>query len=205
MEKLIYVIWFFSNWLVFRSISTAIFIYSDLLIFRRTPVPVTQPLNNKVDQKTEEQTCQSSPDEEKISALKRLNAQRLGVALRNLLKLPKAHKWVCFEFFYSDIDKVLFCSGENDFIQCLKESFPNLKTRRLTRVQWCKVRRLMGKPRRCSHAFLAEERQELERKRECIRGLQHSKMVDPDSLKILPTEDIPMQLTIGAKVWNISY
>ena len=100
---------------------------------------------------------------------------------------------------------MLFCSGENDFIQCLKESFPNLKTRRLTRVQWCKVRRLMGKPRRCSHAFLAEERQELERKRECIRGLQHSKMVDPDSLKILPTEDIPMQLTIGAKVGNISY
>ena len=35
----------------------------------------------------------------------RHNAQRLGVALRNLLKLPKAHKWVCFEFFYSNIDR----------------------------------------------------------------------------------------------------
>jgi hypothetical protein len=35
----------------------------------------------------------------------RHNAQRLGVALRNLLKLPKAHQWVCFEFFYSNIDK----------------------------------------------------------------------------------------------------
>ena len=29
----------------------------------------------------------------------------------NLLKLPKAHKWVCFEFFYSNIDNVLFCSS----------------------------------------------------------------------------------------------
>ena len=32
-------------------------------------------------------------------------AQSLGVALRNLLKLPKAHKWVCFEFFYSNTDR----------------------------------------------------------------------------------------------------
>ena len=43
--------------------------------------------------------------EEELSMANRLNAQRLGVALRNLLKLPKAHKWVCFEFFYSNIDK----------------------------------------------------------------------------------------------------
>ena len=87
-----------------------------------------------------------------------------GVALRNLLKLPKGHKWVCYEFFYSNLDQVLF-EGENDFMVCLKESFPQLKTRRLTRVEWCKVRRLMGKPRRCSSAFFAEERAELARKR----------------------------------------
>ena len=42
---------------------------------------------------------------EEMSVANRLNAQRLGVTLRNLLKLPKAHKWVCFEFFYSNIDK----------------------------------------------------------------------------------------------------
>ena len=34
------------------------------------------------------------------------HAQTLGVALRNLLKLPKAHKWVCYEFFYSNLDQV---------------------------------------------------------------------------------------------------
>jgi hypothetical protein len=31
--------------------------------------------------------------------------QRIGMRLRNLLKLPKAHKWVCYEWFYSNIDK----------------------------------------------------------------------------------------------------
>ena len=46
--------------------------------------------------------------EEEMSLTNRLNAQRLGVALRNLLKLPKAHKWVCFEFFYSNIDRFVF-------------------------------------------------------------------------------------------------
>ena len=45
--------------------------------------------------------------------------------------------------------RALFC-GENDFSLCLKESFPELKTRMLTRLQWCKIRRLMGKPRRYS-------------------------------------------------------
>lgn len=38
--------------------------------------------------------------------------------------------------------------GENDFCICLKETFPQLKMRQLSRVQWCTIRRLMGKPRR---------------------------------------------------------
>lgn len=40
-----------------------------------------------------------------LSTPERENAQALGAALRNLLKLPKGHKWVCYEFFYSNIDK----------------------------------------------------------------------------------------------------
>ena len=31
--------------------------------------------------------------------------QKIGMRLRNLLKLPKAHKWVCYEWFYSNIDR----------------------------------------------------------------------------------------------------
>ncbi|XP_017891411.1 protein lin-9 homolog isoform X1 [Ceratina calcarata] len=124
--------------------------------------------------------------------------QKIGMRLRNLLKLPKAHKWVCYEWFYSNIDKTLF-EGDNDFMICLKESFPQLKTRKLTRVEWCKIRRMMGKPRRCSQSFFEEERRELERKRQKIRMLQQRKAADINSYKDLPPE-IPLQLVIGTKV-----
>ncbi|XP_074101588.1 protein lin-9 homolog isoform X1 [Cotesia typhae] len=132
----------------------------------------------------------SSPD--------RRIGQKIGMRLRNLLKLPKAHKWVCYEWFYSNIDKTLF-EGDNDFMICLKESFPQLKSRKLTRVEWCKIRRMMGKPRRCSQSFFEEERKELERKRQKIRMLQQRKTGDVNSFKDLPPE-IPLQLVIGQKV-----
>ncbi|XP_057256010.1 protein lin-9 homolog isoform X4 [Pezoporus wallicus] len=125
-------------------------------------------------------------------------SQKIGLRLRNLLKLPKAHKWCIYEWFYSNIDKPLF-EGDNDFCVCLKESFPNLKTRKLTRVEWGKIRRLMGKPRRCSSAFFEEERSALKQKRQKIRLLQQRKVADISQFKDLP-EEIPLPLVIGTKV-----
>ncbi|KAI1895670.1 hypothetical protein AGOR_G00108610 [Albula goreensis] len=125
-------------------------------------------------------------------------SQRIGLRLRNLLKLPKAHKWCIYEWFYSNIDRPLF-EGDNDFCLCLKESFPNLKTRKLTRVEWATIRRLMGKPRRCSSAFFTEERSALKQKRQKIRLLQQRKFVDVSHCKDLP-EEIPLPLVIGTKV-----
>eukprot|EP00094_Tigriopus_californicus_P000053 TCALIF_00053-PA protein Name:"Similar to LIN9 Protein lin-9 homolog (Homo sapiens)" AED:0.07 eAED:0.07 QI:75/0.2/0.16/1/1/1/6/0/643 len=139
-----------------------------------------------------------SADDFELTSPEKKSAHGLSVALRNLLKLPKAHKWVCYEFFYSNIDRVLF-EGENDFMVCLRESFPQLKSRRLTRVEWCKIRRLMGKPRRCSAAFFAEERTELAKKRQKIRLLQQRKQGEIYNFKDLP-DQIPLQLTIGARV-----
>lgn len=124
--------------------------------------------------------------------------QRIGLRLRNLLKLPKAHKWVSYEWFYSYIDKPLF-DGDNDFQVCLKESFPQLITRQLTRVEWSKIRKLMGKPRRCSQEFFAEERAELERRRNKIRMLQSRMCADAAYVKDLPSE-IPLPLSVGTKV-----
>ncbi|XP_071531196.1 protein lin-9 homolog isoform X3 [Panulirus ornatus] len=127
-------------------------------------------------------------------------AQQNGVRLRNFLKLPQAHKWVYFEWFYSNIDKPLF-GGENDFQIVLKEAFPDLRTRRLTRRQWGMIRRMMGKPRRCSQAFFQEECQSLDKKRHVLRLLQQRKITDTASLKDFPLPDqIPLQLVIGTKV-----
>lgn len=135
-----------------------------------------------------------------IPADKRIG-QRIGLRLRNLLKLPKAHKWVIFEWFYSFIDKPLF-EGENDFQVYLNESFPNLNTRQLTRAEWQKIRSLMGKPRRCSQAFFDEERRELERKRQKIRYMQarrYGEVKDLNFVRDLP-DKIPLTLPVGTKV-----
>ncbi|XP_077277778.1 protein lin-9 homolog isoform X1 [Temnothorax americanus] len=150
--------------------------------------PATTPV--KQEKEPDKLSQLASPD--------RKIGQKIGMRLRNLLKLPKAHKWVCYEWFYSNIDKILF-EGDNDFMICLKESFPQLKTRKLTRVEWCKIRRMMGKPRRCSQSFFEEERRELERKRQKIRMLQQRKTADISTFKDLPPE-IPLQLVIGTKV-----
>uniref|UniRef100_A0A8C5L6W5 Lin-9 DREAM MuvB core complex component n=1 Tax=Jaculus jaculus TaxID=51337 RepID=A0A8C5L6W5_JACJA len=100
-------------------------------------------------------------------------SQKIAFRLRNLLKLPKAHKWCIYEWFYSNID--------------------------LTRVEWGKIRRLMGKPRRCSSAFFEEERSALKQKRQKIRLLQQRKVADVSQFKDLPDE-IPLPLVIGTKV-----
>ncbi|KAL4714437.1 hypothetical protein ACJJTC_017732 [Scirpophaga incertulas] len=168
-------------------------------ILSKTPTKPSSAKKQKSPLKVQRSTEKSDDRSENIGSHSpvRKAGHRIGMRLRNLLKLPKAHKWVCFEYFYSNIDKALF-EGENDFMICLKESFPQLANQKLTQVQWAKIRRMMGKPRRCSQAFFAEERKELERKRRLIRYIQQRKTADI-SLKDLPNE-IPMQLVVGTKV-----
>lgn len=155
--------------------------------------PVKRQLHSSKDQRSSD-SMPVGP----LQTADRKIGQKIGMRLRNLLKLPKAHKWVCYEWFYSNIDRTLF-SGDNDFMICLKESFPELKCRELTRIEWTKIRRMMGKPRRCSQSFFAEERAELEKKRNKIRALQQRKPADISNYKDLPPE-IPLQLVIGTKV-----
>jgi protein lin-9 len=133
-----------------------------------------------------------------ISIIDKKLCQHIGLRLRNLLKLPKAHKFVMYEFFYSNIDRSIFL-GTNDFESCMVESFPRLKTRLMTRIEWNKVRRTFGKPRRASVKFFEEERTELERKRQKIRLLQSRKSGDHSFVCDLPHE-IPVPFTIGTKV-----
>lgn len=156
-----------------------------------SPSPSLQPSPSK-------QAATNGAPAPALSAVDRSINQRIGMRLRNLLKLPKAHKWVSYEWFYSYIDQPLLL-GENDFQICLKESFPQLKTNQMTRTEWSKIRKLMGKPRRSSQAFFDEERRELERRRQKIRLLQSRKSGDISFVQDLP-KNIPLTLPVGTKV-----
>lgn len=98
--------------------------------------------------------------------------------------------------------RVIF-ESENDFALCIKQSFPRLKTTKLRRKQWCILRSLIGKPRRCSDAFFQEERHMLEEKRQKIRLIQQRKVSEKElvDLKDLPQE-IPLTLSIGHRVYS---
>uniref|UniRef100_A0A1Y9H9F7 DIRP domain-containing protein n=1 Tax=Anopheles farauti TaxID=69004 RepID=A0A1Y9H9F7_9DIPT len=124
--------------------------------------------------------------------------QTLGNQFRNLLLLPKAHRFCYFEFFYSDIDRNLF-GTPNDFEQLTRAHYPQLKTTNLTRAEWRAIRASFGKPRLFSPAFIMEERRELARKREKIRVLQANSMSDISFIEGLPNS-IPKQIVPGTKV-----
>lgn len=47
-----------------------------------------------------------SSEAQNMTQIDKKACQRIGLRLRNLLKLPKAHKFVMYEFFYSNIDQV---------------------------------------------------------------------------------------------------
>lgn len=136
--------------------------------------------------------------EAQLSNIDKKACQRVGLRLRNLLKLPKAHKFVMYEFFYSSIDRAIFL-GTNDFELSLVEHFPRLKTRTMTKTEWNFIRRTMGKPRRLSSKFFEEERLQLERNRQKIRLLQSRKPGDCSFVCDLPNE-IPVPFVIGTKV-----
>jgi hypothetical protein len=122
----------------------------------------------------------------------------ISSSLKNFLKLQKAHQWCYYEWFYSDIDKPFF-EGENDFCQYLQELFPALKTRLLRRSEWHQLRRLMGKPRRCSSSFFEEERLLLQQRRNKVRSIQQGLVTDFSDYRDLP-DNIPQSLVVGTRV-----
>lgn len=106
-----------------------------------------------------------------------------------------------YEWFYGNLDQSLFkLNQDSEFQLCLKELFPNLKTKNLRRAEWCLIRKLMGKPRRCSPAFFIEERQSLNAKRDKIRQIQHQQKLDNLTLYNDLPNLIPMPLVIGTRI-----
>ncbi|VDO94935.1 unnamed protein product [Heligmosomoides polygyrus] len=121
--------------------------------------------------------------------------------IRNLLKLPKARRWVICEFFYSGVDEQLFL-GDNEFGQLIREAFPNLKTMLMNKQEWRVVRRLLGKPRRCSTTFFDEERQILDQRRKKVRGIYDGSFTSAANcdLSDMPP-NLPAPLVVGMKVY----
>ncbi|VDN05926.1 unnamed protein product [Thelazia callipaeda] len=142
---------------------------------------------------TTPRTARPQPSE--ISLAMRENLRHL----KNVLKLPKARRWVYCEFFYSGVDQQLFL-GENEFLQMLQEMLPNLRTFKLCKPEWRAIRRMIGKPRRCSQAFLNEERVSLDMKRAKIRQIYDGSVMGAPLGCELPLR-LPRPLIIGAKIY----
>lgn len=138
-----------------------------------------------------------STSKPKSDSLERKRCQNVGLRLRKIFQLPKAKNWIYYEWFYSNIDKPLLY--ESDFMMCVQDFFPSFKIKTMTRREWCMLRRMMGKPRRCSQNFFDEEIRELDRRRRKIRLLQQRKARDEALFKDIP-EEIPLQLSVGTKV-----
>lgn len=118
---------------------------------------------------------------------------------------------MCYEWFYANIDEPFFhhkigmaaeaavaaaptaatttstsmatIPGSSKFIECVRQSFPQLKTHRLTQIEWNKIRRLLGKRRRCSPSFFLESRKALERYRRTAR-LQQQQMANTSDIEL---------------------
>ncbi|KAG5452096.1 Protein lin-9 [Clonorchis sinensis] len=130
--------------------------------------------------------------------------------LCNMFKTNKFCDWLGYEWLYSIIDREIFL-GPNDFQLILREHFPTLKTRNLRRSHWGIIRRMIGRPRRFSATFLAEERQSVQGKRRNLQYLQQiastgslgpmaSEHLD-SLLNCLPLNTrIPPRLPIGTKL-----
>ncbi|KAA3672903.1 protein lin-9 [Paragonimus westermani] len=102
-------------------------------------------------------------------------------------------------------------SGCNDFQIILREHFPTLKTRSLLRGQWAIIRRMIGRPRRFSATFLAEERGSVQGKRRNLHYLQQvtltgslgpmaSEHLDTLLTCLPATTRIPPRLPVGTRV-----
>lgn len=155
---------------------------------------------------------QSIKQAEKPHQQQQENAKRLS----NLLKQTKARRWMLSEWFYANIDESFFHHNVHDatlgttatatststfpgnkFIECVRQSFPQLKTLRLTQIEWNKIRRLLGKRRRCSPSFFLESRRALERHRRSIRLQQQMANTSDNELNELNEMGCCNNITVG--------
>lgn len=99
----------------------------------------------------------------------------LYARFQKILFNPRAMEWMSYEWSHDDRDDEFFNKGA-DFEQWLREFFPQLKTRQLTRAEWRRIRKYVNRPykRLFSSKYLREKRDELCRFRSGNSSIQSS-------------------------------
>ncbi len=118
-------------------------------------------------------------------------------SLQSALSRPKFRSFCHAEHFVSALDTLYF--AQNEFLECLYEQGMGGITK-LARKEWSYVRSTLGRPRRMSKAFLAEEVKKLEQYRADVRNIQQGKTIlcAEDSTPF--PEEVPARLTEGQTV-----
>eukprot|EP00041_Stephanoeca_diplocostata_P020664 m.467061 g.467061 ORF g.467061 m.467061 type:complete len:835 (+) comp21632_c1_seq2:67-2571(+) len=112
---------------------------------------------------------------------------------------PLAQRWCVCEFFYSSTDDALLRSDELNFAREMQRKFPKIsQIEELTKYEWFRVKRALGKPRRFSAAFARVQRQQLHHNRHIMRQLQFG--VQPDCSRATIPAGIPAPLSLGQRV-----
>ena len=124
-------------------------------------------------------------------------------SVTKMVKLPKTLRWMCAEWFTSNLDGVCF---ENEFEQLVSDFYPLLATRMLRRKEWNVIRRKFGKKRRFSSGFIRSEMEQLGEKRKRIRTVLQRKTTEfgQEELTGLP-ERLPAPVTVGQPVVAIDF
>lgn len=113
--------------------------------------------------------AQDHSPNEKMNALKMMevicvNNQKF-LANKNVLLSPNYCKYVCHEFFYSNIDLIYF--NFNEFKELIQKVGLNCQPQKIK--EWNIIRRAMGHTRRLSPNFLLQEQKKLIRFRQICR------------------------------------
>eukprot|EP00730_Choanoeca_flexa_P004091 TRINITY_DN11594_c0_g1_i2.p1 TRINITY_DN11594_c0_g1~~TRINITY_DN11594_c0_g1_i2.p1 ORF type:complete len:659 (+),score=140.31 TRINITY_DN11594_c0_g1_i2:89-1978(+) len=95
--------------------------------------------------------------------------RRLGSRLDKCVQNQDFLQWGMYEFFYSPVDKYIF-KDSDAFTQALRQTVPNLaEMETMRRFEWQAVKRRLGKPRRFSPRFIAQQRELLHQQRQAVQ------------------------------------
>lgn len=115
-----------------------------------------------------------------------MNSRCVDICARfqKILFNPRAAKWMSYEWSSDDFDEEFF-DETSEFEQYVTEFFPKLKTKRLTRSEWGRIRKYVSlrHKRRFSAKYLRGKRNELRQNWTDKISMKHSIILGSDDAK----------------------